>query len=413
MVTVSLEPPPSRPRPVARSRRAPWIAAIAAVLVVAEGGFWLGRKTAHVGFSTESPSGRREADGAPATGTTDALQQGPVGASSGTAATSGTTAAAPAGATGAPGPVPSSSGPGGGVPDTSPLGPSEGARRIDAVVTGALEDTVAAALPPRDRSIAEELTQIVNRLLVWSLQVARDGRRGDRLEVLYAPAGVAGPGLPPAREPVVYAVRYASRKLAKTFAAYRFQPPGSPWARYYRADGSEVEERLVDGPIADYEQVTSLLKDGRRHKGVDFKTPVGTPVVSPVDGVVERRNWNFAGNGNCLDIRDAGSGRHAIFLHLEVTPRDMQPGRAVHKGERIATSGNSGHSTAPHLHYQLEGADGQILDPFEVHAVRRILLEGPAAAAFAVERARLDEALAAPQKEEREPPGRLPSERHG
>jgi murein DD-endopeptidase MepM/ murein hydrolase activator NlpD len=256
---------------------------------------------------------------------------------------------------------------------------------------GPLEEAITAAVPATDRGFASELTQVMNRLLVWNFQVARDGRRGDRVEVLYSPpSGGTDPG---AGEPVVHALRYESQKLSSVLAAYRYQAPGARWNRYYRPDGSELEERLVDSPTPDYDQITSLLRDGRRHKGVDFRTPVGSPVFATFEGVIERRNWNFGGNGNCLDVRDLATGRHAIYLHLDVLPKDMVPGRRVKKGEQIASSGNSGHSFAPHLHYQLESPDGQVLDPFAVQPVRRVALEGAARAAFEAERARLDAAL--------------------
>jgi murein DD-endopeptidase len=149
----------------------------------------------------------------------------------------------------------------------------------------------------------------------------------------------------------------------------------------------------VGGPIADYEQVTSLLRDGRGHKGVDFKAPVGTQVVSPVDGVIVRRNWHWRANGNCLEIKDSASGRHVIFLHLEEVPREMQPGRAVHKGEPIALSGNTGHTTAPHLHYQLMSPDDRVLDPFKIHKIEHRKLEVAQLPAFQAEVQRLDALL--------------------
>jgi murein DD-endopeptidase len=228
---------------------------------------------------------------------------------------------------------------------------------------------------------------------VWDLRVSRDGRRGDRLEVLWTPAKAAAPGVPESGEPVVEAVRYASSKLGKVLAAYRFRAEGARFARYYRPDGTEVEPRLVDAPVADYEQITSLLRDGRRHKGIDFKTPVGSPVHAPFEGVIERRNWNFAGNGNCLDIRDPTTGRHAIFLHLDVLPKEMAVGRKVKKGEVVASSGNSGHSFAPHLHYQLEDAAGRVLDPFEVTKTESRAVPAAQKAAFEAARAKLDAAL--------------------
>jgi murein DD-endopeptidase MepM/ murein hydrolase activator NlpD len=260
-------------------------------------------------------------------------------------------------------------------------------------VNGALEESIALALPPAERARAPELTAVVNRLLVWELHVARDGRRGDKLDVLWEAPAPAAAGLPVNGEPVVLALRYASSKLGNVVTAYRFAAQGARWPRYYRADGHEVELRLVDAPVADYEQVTSLLRDGRRHKGVDFKAPVGSPVVAPFDGVVERRNWHFSANGNCLDLRDAASGRHAIFLHLDVVPKDMAIGRKVRKGEVVASSGNSGHSFAPHLHYQLEDATGTVLDPFAVLKTERRAIPAAERAAFDAERARLEAAL--------------------
>jgi murein DD-endopeptidase len=121
---------------------------------------------------------------------------------------------------------------------------------------------------------------------------------------------------------------------------------------------------------------------------------VGTPVRATFDGTVERRNWKFSANGNCLDLLDPATGRHAIYLHLDVLPKGMQKGRAVRKGEVIAASGNSGHSTAPHLHYQLEDASGKVLDPFKVHRTTRASLPKSERAAFDAERARLDARLA-------------------
>ena len=51
-------------------------------------------------------------------------------------------------------------------------------------------------------------------------------------------------------------------------------------------------------PLDSWEQITSLLKDGRQHKGVDFKTPVGTPVKATFDGTITRKNWSSAATGN-------------------------------------------------------------------------------------------------------------------
>jgi murein DD-endopeptidase len=371
MVTVEIDPPPSMRHARAPARSGLTLPLVVVALLVGLGaGFWLGRMTAKPASTpaaTAAPTATATAAAAPTAIPTPTAP----GAVSAIPLAVGSTAVAPA----------------------ALAIPASGPRRLLVTVNGPLEEAIGAALPPGDRARAAELTAVVNRLLVWDLQVARDGRRGDRLEVLWEPASPAAPGLAAAGEPVVVALRYASGKLGTVLTAYRFEPKGARWPRYYRADGHEVELRLVDAPVAEYEQVTSLLRDGRRHKGVDFKTPVGSPVVAPFDAVVERRNWHFAANGNCLDLRDPATGRHAIFLHLDVVPKEMGVGRKVKKGEVVAASGNSGHSFAPHLHYQLEDASGKVLDPFDTLKTERRAVPGSDRAAFDAERARLDASL--------------------
>lgn len=249
-------------------------------------------------------------------------------------------------------------------------------------IDGPLETSLRSDVAPE---IAPALSQVTARLLVWWLDVQRDLRRGDRLTVLYEEV--------PGQEPVVHALKYFSNKLGKEQRAFLFKPEGAQFGRYYDADGQEIEERLEDGPIDHYEQVTSLLRDGRRHKGVDFKAPSGTPVKLPFDAVLTRKNWNFRANGNCLEFKD-DRGRRILFLHLSELPKDLKPGKRFRRGEVVAQSGNSGRSTAPHLHYQIENAAGKVLDPFDLHRTYRAKLDAVHTAAYEAHRTELEELLA-------------------
>ena len=191
----------------------------------------------------------------------------------------------------------------------------------------------------------------------------------------------------------MHAVRFVSSKLGRTFEAYHFKAAQDPYARFYQPNGDELELRLEDSPIDEYEQITSLLKDGRRHKGVDFKTREGTPVHATFDGVITRRNWNFRGNGNSLEVSDATGRRKALFLHLSELSANLRVGLQVHKGDVIAHSGNSGHSFAPHLHYQLMAGESKVLDPFNVHRTYRRRLPDSVRPAFEAEMRRLEPML--------------------
>ncbi len=239
--------------------------------------------------------------------------------------------------------------------------PTNGPRRLSVVLDGALETALVQAA---GRDTGPALAQVVKRLLVWWMRIPADLQRGDRVELLYEER--AG------EEPVVPALRVVSGKLQRTFETFRFRTSSSEFPRYYLADGEELELRLDPSPLDSYEQVTSLIRDGRGHKGVDFKTPVGSPVKATFDGTITRKNWAFHGNGNSLEVTEAASPhRRAILLHLSELPRSLTPGTRVKQGEVIARSGNSGHSFAPHLHYQLEAEDGRVLDPFQEHRTRR------------------------------------------
>jgi len=232
--------------------------------------------------------------------------------------------------------------------------------RIDGPLEGALVSGAGTETGPA-------LTQVVKRVLVWWIAVPADLRKGDVLEVVYEPQ--------PGQEPLVSAVRLQSAKFGRTFEAYRFKPAGAQFARFYGPDGEDLELRLDPSPLDGWEQITSLLKDGRKHKGVDFKTPVGTPVKATFDGTITRKNWFFRGNGNSLEVTSSGAPwMKAIFLHLSELPRTLTVGTKVKKGEVIAHSGNSGHSFAPHLHYQLMSPSDRVLDPFDVHATRKVNL---------------------------------------
>ncbi|HLL54469.1 MAG TPA: M23 family metallopeptidase [Myxococcaceae bacterium] len=267
------------------------------------------------------------------------------------------------------------------APPPAPVDPlvKAGLKHASVRINGPLE---AALVESAGREIGPALAQVVTRALVWWVDVPGDFRKGDALDVLYEER--AG------QEPLVHAVRFESSKMAKSFRAYRFQPKGDPFARYYQPSGEEMEMRLRPSPLDDYEQVTSLIRDGRRHKGVDFKTPVGTPVKSTLAGVITRKNWNWRSNGNCLEVSEAGGRKKALFLHLAELPKSVKVGDRVVVGQTIAQSGNSGHSFAPHLHYQLMAGEERVLDPFETHGSYRRSVAVEAKSALDVEVKRLD-----------------------
>lgn len=257
-----------------------------------------------------------------------------------------------------------------------------GLRRVTLTINGPLETAFVSSV---GKTLGQPLTQVVTRAIIWWVDVPGGLRRGDKLDVLFQERAN--------EEPIVHAVRFVSSKTEKAYAAYRFKPEGESFARLYQPSGEELEFRLKEGPLTDYEQVTSFIRDGRRHKGVDFKTPVGSKVYAPFAGVVTRKTWGFRANGNSLEL--SGGGRRALFLHLSEIAKGIAVGSAVTKGQVIAESGNTGHSFAPHLHYQLMSGE-RVLDPFKVHDTYRRSLIATQMTAFEAASRKLDSLMTNP-----------------
>jgi murein DD-endopeptidase MepM/ murein hydrolase activator NlpD len=224
---------------------------------------------------------------------------------------------------------------------------------VTASVRHSLARTFQDALSS-DRS--DVVAAVYARLFFWKLDVRRDLQPGDAVQVVYEWKGQL------ADIPVA---TYFSKKHGTQFTAYKFKAVGDIYASWWDEEGNDVAYRLVDSPLENYEQVTALLKDRPRHRGMDFKTPVGTPLVSPRDGKITRVNWNLANNGNCVEVKYR-DGTVAKFLHLSAT--SVRAGESVKKGKILGETGNTGHSTAPHLHYEIEKA-GVIIDPVDYHGV--------------------------------------------
>ena len=203
------------------------------------------------------------------------------------------------------------------------------------------------------------------RLFFWDLDLRRDLQAGDGVQMAYQRQG---------EDVVIHAATFTSLKHGRTFRAYQYQADGDPYTSWWDESGTEVPRRLVNGPLqGNYEQITSLLKDRPSHKGMDFKADVGTDVVSPKAGSVVRTDWNWKYNGNCVEVR-YDDGTLAKFLHLSET--SVSPGQRVAAGARLGATGNTGRSTAPHLHYELE-KNGKVVYPVDYHGVsRRSLPEG-------------------------------------
>ena len=88
---------------------------------------------------------------------------------------------------------------------------------------------------------------------------------------------------------------------------------------------------------------------GRMHEGIDISVSTGTPVVAAKAGVVIVAGW-LGGYGN-LVVVDHGGGVATAYGHN--TSVTVGVGQYVEQGQLIAYSGSTGHSTGPHVHFEV------------------------------------------------------------
>ncbi len=97
-----------------------------------------------------------------------------------------------------------------------------------------------------------------------------------------------------------------------------------------------------------------------RHEGVDFSTRRGAKVYATADGVVTMAKYD-GGYGLTVEI-DHGNGIVTRYAHNAKLL--VRKGQRVKRGDVIAYVGNSGRSTAPHLHYEVR-VNGVPRDPLK------------------------------------------------
>lgn len=107
---------------------------------------------------------------------------------------------------------------------------------------------------------------------------------------------------------------------------------------------------------------------GGFHYGIDIGASRGTKVIAAATGtVVEKVSYCVEGAvscggryGNYIMIQHS-NGTITRYAHLSKV--SVEVGEQVSKGEKIGTTGNTGHSTGPHLHFQIEKSNGATIRP--------------------------------------------------
>ncbi|MHC1670567.1 M23 family metallopeptidase [Stenotrophomonas maltophilia] len=145
--------------------------------------------------------------------------------------------------------------------------------------------------------------------------------------------------------------------------------PGRPDARAedvaYRLPFDAARLRVDQAPQGRFSH-----DDEENRDAVDFALPEATLVLAAREGTVMQIQDGFRGNGQDRE-RDGGranfirvlhsDGSMALYGHLQAGGMRVRRGQAVQAGQPIGLSGNSGYSSAPHLHFVVQVNRGMAL----------------------------------------------------
>ncbi|MBU46098.1 MAG: peptidase M23 [Flavobacteriales bacterium] len=106
-------------------------------------------------------------------------------------------------------------------------------------------------------------------------------------------------------------------------------------------------------------RIHPIYKTKKLHAGMDFSAKTGTPIYATGDGKIIKVKRSRRGHGNHVII-DHGFGYKTLYAHM--SKYTVKRGQKVNRGDIIGYVGNTGMSTAPHLHYEVH-KNGKKINP--------------------------------------------------
>ena len=92
------------------------------------------------------------------------------------------------------------------------------------------------------------------------------------------------------------------------------------------------------------------IREGKPHEGVDIAAPQGSEIRAAADGEVVYAGNGIRGYGNVVIVRHA-DGFLTVYAHN--LQNRVQKGERVLRGQVVGLVGQTGHATAPHLHFEV------------------------------------------------------------
>lgn len=119
-----------------------------------------------------------------------------------------------------------------------------------------------------------------------------------------------------------------------------------------------IQSKGLISPLLKPSKTTGEFEEERKnhpegHRGIDLSAKEGDTIVASHSGVVELHPWdNNSAAGNYVVVK--GDNYESKYMHMSQISPNLKSGQKVSKGEVIGAVGNTGHSSGPHLHFEIK-----------------------------------------------------------
>ena len=231
------------------------------------------------------------------------------------------------------------------------------------------------------------------QLFSFDIDFQREIRNGNKIKLLYEVYTDMQNNYVKSGE-----IYYAEISLNNnSYDLYRFNSQDSEFVEYFNSEGKSATKALMKTPINGARLSSGfgmrkhpILGYNKKHQGVDFAAPEGTPIMAAGTGYIEFVG-NNGGAGKYIRIKHL-NGYKTSYSHLSNYAKGIKKNSKVQQGQIIGFVGNTGLSTGPHLHYEVI-FNGKRINPMEMKLPSGKQLKDKNFEIFLVEKNRIDKMI--------------------
>ena len=244
-----------------------------------------------------------------------------------------------------------------------------------------------------NKNVADNVIMDFVQLFSFDVDFQRDIRSGNTLKLFYEEF-VDDEQSTKKFGPIYFAeIGLESDKVS----LFRFKDKNSNFVEYFDENGKSATKALMKTPI-NGARISSgygmrkhpILGYNKKHQGVDFAAPTGTPIMAAGNGHIEFVGTN-GGAGKYIRIKHL-NGYKTSYSHLSKYASGMKKNLRVKQGQVIGFVGSTGLSTGPHLHYEVI-FNNERINPMKMKLPSGRTLEGSLLDNFLIEKKSIEQSL--------------------